>query len=519
MRQRAALALIALCWACDPGIAAEAGISGADYPTFLPPYYAPVLTVDGTPLHLTGHDEKENESHYDYSSADQALNLAIENFRCDSARCATVYDNAARYVDTTVTKNGGSFRVTTPTEFRADWHTGLGDIYLFVFRLPSSVVFWTYGARLERKLDIDGAFERVKALVNRQRYEEALHAGNVDMGHWAPQIRDLARERLEEKKTDEALAIFRNLIATSPSDYQSQMDLAEATSDVAAKRESARVVLENAEDPTLIEKAAHILGVSGPDAAALPVLDKNEHGLELVLVPLPPCDLRLLQEAAPIYEKITGVPVKVARLAETWRFGAPDRIPDQRTVQQAILQQEGPTVDFTGWSQEHYAAELMKTVGAKSALAAFSTKTFIDNLNEKPGQYRIDPYLDHFMDIIAPYRSSDKRTMYVGVTEANIYSGDSNYVFSTYEAKDSGGASILSYSMMLAKTTGEAYQSRKRLVERIAKELVPASLKTLDIPRPADPTDPYSYSSGLDRLAQKGLVLSPPVKEALDKFR
>ncbi len=109
--------------------------------------------------------------------------------------------------------------------------------------------------------------------------------------------------------------------------------------------------------------------------------------------------------------------------------------------------------------------------------------------------------------------------MYVGVTEANIYDGDSNYVFSLFTSRKGAGASILSYSMMLAKTLGEPYQSRKRLSERIAKELVPASLKALAIPRPGDPSDPYSYSDGVARLDQKTLVLSPAVKAALDKFR
>ena len=72
---------------------------------------------------------------------------------------------------------------------------------------------------------------------------------------------------------------------------------------------------------------------------------------------------------------------------------------------------------------------------------------------------------------------------------------------------------------MQARKLGEDYESRSRLVERLTKELVPASLKQLEIPRPADPTNPYSYSSGVGRLAQKSLRLSKPTREALDHFR
>jgi hypothetical protein len=109
--------------------------------------------------------------------------------------------------------------------------------------------------------------------------------------------------------------------------------------------------------------------------------------------------------------------------------------------------------------------------------------------------------------------------MYVGVTGANIYAGDTNYLFSQYTAPNGTGASILSYAMMTAATLNEQYESRKRLAERLAKELVPASLKSLGIPRPADPTDPYSYSDGVVRLEQKTLMLSEPTREALALFR
>jgi hypothetical protein len=78
---------------------------------------------------------------------------------------------------------------------------------------------------------------------------------------------------------------------------------------------------------------------------------------------------------------------------------------------------------------------------------------------------------------------------------------------------------ILSYYMMMGETLHQEYQSRRRLTERIAKELVPASLKQLRIPRSTDPTCPYSYSSGVDRLDQKTLVLSDEVKHELQKLR
>lgn len=118
-----------------------------------------------------------------------------------------------------------------------------------------------------------------------------------------------------------------------------------------------------------------------------------------------------------------------------------------------------------------------------------------------------------FSRILKRYRSGDARTMYVGITEANIYSGDNNYLFSYGGSKP--GASILSYSVMRAAAFSWTSPSKRRLIERIAKELVPASLKQLKIRRSTDPRDPYSYSSGLKRLDQKTFILSDHVKEAL----
>lgn len=119
---------------------------------------------------------------------------------------------------------------------------------------------------------------------------------------------------------------------------------------------------------------------------------------------------------------------------------------------------------------------------------------------------------------IAPYFSKDPNTMVVGITELDIYSGETNFVFSVYGGLKDSPVGILSYAKMRAKLTGEN-QSRKRLTERVAKELVPASLKKLGIPRSMDPSCPYSYSSGLQRLKEKTLNLSEPVKKEIEKIK
>jgi predicted Zn-dependent protease len=493
--------------------------SDAATPAFLPSYYTPALKIPGIPLHLADHEEKDHQSRYVYVSDDQVVSLTVESIKCDSTLCNTVYNNAAAYVDEEVTKNSDNFRVATPTEFRADWTTGLGNNFLFVFRLPSMLLFWTYSSRLDRTLDIDHLFELVKALSNRKRYDDALAEGNVELGHWDAQIRDWARSLLQDGRKPDAIAVFKKLLETTPFDYQAHLDLMENSDNAADARDSAKVVLDNAEDPIFIAKAMHFLGLPPRSIEDLPPLTPQDRGLQLILIPLNPCNVRFLEKAAPIYERITAVPIKIRRLPDSWNWGASERIANEKNIRQTIIQNSGPSVDFSGWTKQKYESELLATVASKSALAKFSMQSFAEKLKTAPGQYLVDNYLDELADLLEKYRSDDRRTMYVGVTEANIYSGDSNYVFSLFTQKKGHGVSLLSYSMMMAKMTGETYESQSRLAERIAKELVPASLKALDIPRPTDPSDPYSYASGLDRLSQKGLVLSEPVRAALDKFR
>ena len=227
----------------------------------------------------------------------------------------------------------------------------------------------------------------------------------------------------------------------------------------------------------------------------------------------------LLDEAAKIYEDITDVPTKIRRLPEAWGIGTPTRIAYQRTIEDVLVRLNKENIDFTGWTKDRYIGELGKSVREEDAISKYQVRALIDRVNGEPGQYLADPLLSRFSRILEKYRSRDERTMYVGITQVNIYSGDSNYVFSVHITGQLSGAGVLSYCMMLGETLSEEYQSRRRLTERIAKELVPASLSQLGIPRSTDPTCPYSYSSSVSRLDQKTLILSASVKEGLKKMR
>jgi predicted Zn-dependent protease len=380
-------------------------------------------------------------------------------------------------------------------------------------------LFATYSARLNRDIDTDVFFGKLLTAADRQRYETAQTLDQVQNGLWTIAAGDYARDLLQANRKDDALAVLQNIITVAPFDYEAQIALVENAKDVTLARGAATSIYNNSEDPELAAKAARYLGRRVPDIGVLSALAKDEGGLHVVLIALPPCDPRLLADAAAQYEKIAGITVQVVRLSEHWEFDRPGRIPDQRRIQQAIIQKRGPNVNFNGWSRDRYKTELLDTVTASDALTKFNTEQFVEKLDARPDQYDAGPYLNRLAGILAQYRSTDNRAIYVGVTGADLFSGDTNYVFGSGIVVNGAATNLVSYYRMTSKSTGERYESRKRLTERLAKQLVPPTLGALGIARPVDPTDPYSYADSVARVDEKTLTLSEPTKQALDKLR
>ncbi len=490
---------------------------GADTPPFLPEYYSPVFND----LVFVKHATENNIEQFVYEAKDRSFALSVEDIKADRPSSKAILDNIIIYLNNNFQTKEGEFKVIANNKVYAVINEKQFERSVLAHAVPGAVQIWTYTYSYS-PYEINAVGSRIdliQSIANRHRYESALTAGNVSMGYWGADIYDYAVELLEAGKRDEGLAVIKNMLTASPFNYRAHLAFAENTGADEAAINSTKVVFQNAESLSLINKAASRLGVKAKTYESIPVLGKNETGLQVILIPLPPYNPWLLEESAKKYELITGVPVKIRRLKETWKLGVPDRIFRQRDAQSVLQKGENTPVDFSGWDKNRYIKELIKLADNEDPLSAYHIQEFVKAVEVEAGQYYVDPYLDWFIRMLDKYRSDDGRTMYVGITEANIYSGDVNYVFSLYQYLKKSGASILSYHMMLGKTLSEEFESRKRLTERIAKELVPASLKSLGIPRSTDPTCPYSYSNGVLRLDQKGLVLSEQVKDALEKLR
>lgn len=493
--------------------------SGATYPRFLSSFYAEVLNADGRPLHLTSQDEKAGIKLAQYASSKGDLHLNVEQMDCDRPRCDVLYQHTLSEQNAKLTPLAGRFQSLSPVEFASEWKEGAKWHLRFVAKTPRTLMSWTWISKKKALPDRDRLLADLRTALNTQRYGEAMQLDNVETGRWSQPIHQHALDLLAQGKTEAAVAVLQQVITWEPNAFQAQIDFAKNTRDPVAAQASAQTVWDNAESPVLIDQAARLLGRNRIDPASLPAIEPGLRGLQVVLVPLQPCDLRLIEEAGRLFSENLKLPVRIAALPGEWRWGAPDRIHRQRDIENLILQKLGKPVDFSGWTRDLYATNMLAATAKEDALTRFSVEALVQEVSEKPGQYRAESYVDKLIDIVSPLRSDDRRTMIVGVTEADIYGGDANFLFSGATHKRGNWAAILSYARMQASVLNEPYPSRKRLVERLAKELVPASLKQLGIARPTDPTDPYSYSSGVDRLAQKTLNLSAPTRMALDRFK
>ncbi|MBL8697690.1 MAG: hypothetical protein JNK67_04935 [Alphaproteobacteria bacterium] len=486
---------------------------------FPPPYYAEAMRFGGKPLDII-HGERTNAADRAVlASVDGRRRVAIERSGCAAAACDALFERRLAATNAALAPLRGAFVAIGPFGFAARWEEAARRHVLAVERLPDAVVGWQISTPATAPVDAAAFVAAVARATDRHRAELAGALDPVEFARWSPSIHRHARDLLAAGRRDAALAELGRVVAAAPANLEAQLDLAENTGDATAARTSAAIVWETAEAAALAKRAARLLGHREAELADLPVVAPPPPGLRVFVVPLAPVDPRLVASAARLYADSVGIPVTLARLPAPWHWGEPDRFVRQREVQAFLLQRAGRPIDFAGWSLDRYRREVEAASAADDPRTRFQTDAFMTALAEQPGQFRVDRHLEALHAALAPLRGDDRRTMVVAVTEADIFAGQANFMFSGGSIGAAGGASILSYAWMRAERLGEPTQSRTRLVQRLAKEMVPATLNQLGIVRPADPADPHSYADSVARVDQKTLTLSAPTRAALDRLR
>jgi hypothetical protein len=191
--------------------------------------------------------------------------------------------------------NKGEFLEITKSDIHAQIFEEGMERTLFAYALPTAVQIWTHIAKSGEKHPIGPQFKMIRNFINKQRYDEAVLEGNVSMGFWGAEIYKYAETLLRDGKKKEGLEVLRKLVATSPFHYHAHMAIIENSNDQKTAFSSSKVIIKGSEDPKLVVKAAKFLGQETLTFDSLPLLSRYERGLQVILIPLEPCDVSLLR--------------------------------------------------------------------------------------------------------------------------------------------------------------------------------------------------------------------------------
>jgi hypothetical protein len=484
----------------------------------LPPYFEPFFTFNGAKTSATEHHQENGGDVYVYSTPDQRVTIRVDLYTCEVNVCSTLLDSSLRAMYPQVASNG-EYDLISPTEVHARWSVGESEVRRYAFVMPGELVLWTLAQTNPVSNNIMQSYQDgLVGVVNRARFELSEARGELPFGRTGDASRAYAESLLERGSHQEAVRVLKEVITTTPQDYKAQIEYARNTEDTDASRSSAKIVLENAESPELIAAAQRILTLDEKEQSSPPPVSKAEGGLQVILVPLQPCDLQLIKEASAVYSQITGIPVQIRSFPGDWDWGSFDRISNQRAIQQIIVQNEGSNIDFSTWTLFQYEEELKKLGAKADPITRYRVKEIL-NAADGQGQYSLANRLNTFYSALSQFKSSDPHTVYIGVTSVNVALGDANFNFWAYVGQSGHKVGLLSYYMMTASQSGQPSESRNRLSQRIAKELVGVSLNILGVPIPSDPRDPASATNSVQRIDEKGVTLSQPTADALAKIK
>ena len=361
------------------------------------------------------------------------------------------------------------------------------------------------------------------------RAEECLKKGSVDRHVCVDDIFAAARLCAWEGREEEAYDYYTaGLKAKSwaPLERLELARLMHKRGEDDAARENAMWVKENAKDKSVKAGALSLL-------EKLPVTGEKDtvevsaaEGLEIVIVPLGRIDHDLMLEVVEKLAEFMGVDYRVLDVGMS--LGASDRSLAERnrkkaeemyTELQAKLSDERKKeiIKLTGLSRAalktipglvKYIAMAMKLDGAsRKEVSSRRAMLLAEGKQYKARSLR--------KKLKKKYKLSKKGRVkgYLGVTEADIYSDDHNYLFSN----SARGYSVMSYDKFHSSEEGE--RGRSVLMWRMVKHAASCSFFILSIKRCSSADCVRAYSHGLKDLDRNPLQLCSWCRQQLKELK
>jgi tetratricopeptide (TPR) repeat protein len=346
------------------------------------------------------------------------------------------------------------------------------------------------------------------------------------------EISALAELRKEQGNLTRAAALYRIALRGLPSNLDVQMKLAEIQMSLGHTNEAierASTVYRLAESPILFETAGKLLTAL---EACPGIPEVSEAGVatnvEFVLVPIGEVNQQLVLELRAELQRELGIPFviwdRALPLPEPGRTEADqyvERFFSAITQEMTRLQYDDllTTIGLdhvpTNCSHEQ-KKELVEAYIAKLGPQEAHTREQYNVISlQLSTQYQY--HVQAMIDLLGKqfFTNSAARVKgYIGVTDADLFSEDSNFYFGSAE----GDYGVISSSRFRA---GEGFEppSRPRLVKRLKKQAMSTVAAIMDIPRCADPSCARAFPNSVAEHDAKSEHYCPECLKRLEAFK
>ncbi len=193
-----------------------------------------------------------------------------------------VYQGMGEEIDKNIKEVGGN--ILTLSEFFAvilindtQWNHSVNLLY----GTPEGAYLWKYKVPNTFKTNYENYISNITSVAREHQYEVALKYGNVVMGRWGGPVHEFAK-LLATKNDPRAKTVYKNLLQTSPSNYDAQIEYISITENKEEAIQSAGIVERDAEEESLLNASAKILNKDIPSISSYPLLEAKDKGLKAI---------------------------------------------------------------------------------------------------------------------------------------------------------------------------------------------------------------------------------------------
>jgi predicted Zn-dependent protease len=362
----------------------------------------------------------------------------------------------------------------------------------------------------------------------KQQADSVLSLSNVSARKKIDVVFELADRLLEENQNDTAEHYLAEGLKHFPWDLEHQVVYAKllaAKGKIDLSGEIAAMVLKYAETDRLIEQAGQLLG--RPPASDIPgihPLPGTEY--QVVLIPLQNCEKWLISSMRDQLSETLKIPVHIQSIDTEYPTFHRDLrgqilnkirnniISDGLEDSQVKAAMTQLSLSREDLNNEKSLIDLMEHLLAAAGPAAVDQ--FLAALESSVGkdpQWDADQLLVLLFDAIRPYRRP--RIAYLGVTSADIYADDYNFLFGW--ANPQGG--VMSYRRFTAAFTDET-PNQARLIKRASMQALSSIGHIFGVERCTNPTCARAYPHSLTEHDAKEGNLCPLCKNGFkDMFK